>query len=243
MNAIPPAPPFPPPPPPRAVSQLLRTRQRMSHELNEELVNAAWGGDVPTIERLVAAGADVNANVGHHDWTPLQRGVYGGHAAAVTALLSAGAHVDGATRDGSTPIVIAGYYGRTALVHLLVAAGADVRHADGCGSTALHLAVRNSHSDCIRALLDAGADVAAVDKGGKAAVHEVSSSRADVTSWRTHNSPPPLPPPRSRQINPNPWGHPSHLADIAAVLARYFPWARRRPAAGASYDDLWWDSE
>jgi len=76
----------------------------MAHEVDRklrrdtDLVSAAVWGQVEEIERLIAAGADVNALV--DGWTPLQKAADNGHVAAIEALVKAGAHVDGANSSG-----------------------------------------------------------------------------------------------------------------------------------------------
>jgi ankyrin repeat protein len=134
---------------------------------NDKLVNAAYSGDVAEIERLIAAGADPNADIGTGAGRPLRAAAENGHVAAMAALLKAGAHVKGATSAGITALVLAAGRGHTAAVDALVAAGADVHHANKNGDTALHRASVNGRLDAARALLEAGAKTDVCNKEGK----------------------------------------------------------------------------
>jgi ankyrin repeat protein len=132
---------------------------------NAELRDAARSGDVTEIERQIAAGANPNALVG--DWTPLQKAAFGGHIAAIAALLKSGARVDGRDSGGFTPVMWAAHNGHTAAVDALVAAGADVHRANSSGNTALHYASERGHLDAARVLLEAGARTDVRNSDGK----------------------------------------------------------------------------
>jgi ankyrin repeat protein len=65
-----------------------------------ELASAARTGDLETIDRLVAAGADVNAPSGVNGWPPILHALHKGQHASVERLLEKGASVQGqAGRD------------------------------------------------------------------------------------------------------------------------------------------------
>jgi ankyrin repeat protein len=64
------------------------------------LASAARTGDLETIDRLVAAGADVNAPSGVNGWPPILHALHKGQHASVERLLEKGASVQGqAGRD------------------------------------------------------------------------------------------------------------------------------------------------
>jgi uncharacterized protein len=142
---------------------------------NEKLRDAAKSGDVAEIERKIAASADPNAFEGTNGWTPLQRAAAYGHVAAITALLKAGARVDGADSVGQTPLMYAAHSGNTAAVDVLLAAGADVHRTTNYGNTALHRASMNGQLDAARVLLEAGARPDVRNNEGKRPI--------DVVRW------------------------------------------------------------
>jgi len=89
-----------------------------------------------------------------------------GDAAAVQALLNAGANVDFAdyldiSCRGITPLYAASQHGHEAVVKALLLAGANVRNyqVDGRGLTPLHAAVMNGSAAVVQALLNAGAEI------------------------------------------------------------------------------------
>ena len=72
--------------------------------------------------------------------TALHQAAYGGHAAAVKALLAADACVDARDNGGSTPLMCAAFGGHADVAIALLAAGADVKIKNSCGHGALDLA-------------------------------------------------------------------------------------------------------
>ena len=130
------------------------------------IVDAARSGDVQTIQRLAAEGANLNERWGVNNWTPLMHAVHKSQAGAVHALLEAGADVNARTSNGMTALLMAAGYGQETIVRDLLKHGADVslRHADG--ASALDLAVsgvpdidRVTVGDCqtgtVKAILEA----------------------------------------------------------------------------------------
>ena len=73
------------------------------------LAKAARTGDIGEIDRLIAAGADVNAGSGVNAWPPLMHAVHKGQISAVARLLERGASVDGDV--GREALVMASGYG------------------------------------------------------------------------------------------------------------------------------------
>jgi ankyrin repeat protein len=142
---------------------------------NEELCGAAYRGDVAEIERQIAAGADANAFEGTGDWTPLQMAAANGHVAAITALVKAGARVDGADNLGHTSLMFAVVEGHSAAIDALLAAGADVNRAINIGSTTLHWASNKGHLDTACVLLEAGSRAEVRNREGQRPI--------DVVRW------------------------------------------------------------
>ncbi len=90
-------------------------------------------------------------------FTPLLFAARLGDLDAARLLLAAGAHVDVATPEAATALVVAAHSGHGALAALLLENGADP-NAAGAGYTALHAAVLRDDPDLARALLAHGAN-------------------------------------------------------------------------------------
>jgi ankyrin repeat protein len=85
------------------------------------LATAARHGDLTAIDKLVAAGADVNAPSGANGWPPLIHAVHKGQRQAVARLLDRGASVSG--NAGRTALFMAAGYGDAETVGLLLSRG------------------------------------------------------------------------------------------------------------------------
>jgi uncharacterized protein len=133
------------------------------------LVAAAKSGDRAEVEKLIAAGANVNERLPINgsvddDYTPLGIAVREGHIDIVRLLLSAGAdprRVIGLMRG--TVVHEAAFFGNSRMIEALLARDGSVPRpeldAQGPynGLTALHDAVWHGHLDAARALVRAGA--------------------------------------------------------------------------------------
>ena len=78
------------------------------------LAAAARAGNLVEIDRLLAAGVDVNAGSGVNNWPPVIHAVHKGQVKALERLLERGASLDGgigrraldmASSDGDAPMV------------------------------------------------------------------------------------------------------------------------------------------
>lgn len=88
------------------------------------LATAARQGDLDTIDRLIAAGADVNAPSGANAWPPLIHAIHKEQRQAVARLLDRGASVAG--RVGGTALFMAAGYGDAETVALLLSHGVSM---------------------------------------------------------------------------------------------------------------------
>jgi uncharacterized protein len=135
----------------------------------QTLVAAIKDGNLAEVNRLIAAGADVNARVPmtgnpDDDYTPLAIAAREGHADIVRALLRAGANprrVIGGYLG--TALHDACYFGHSDVVRAMTdsalpAAQTSELDAQGAynGMTPLHDAVWNGHIDTARVLVQAG---------------------------------------------------------------------------------------
>ena len=115
---------------------------------------------------------------------PLIEAAKASDAAAVRALIGAGADVNAAQADGATALHWAAYREDLETAALLIDAGADVNEANDLGVTPLLMACTNGHAELVEALLAAGADAGAALPGGETALMAASraGSRAAVES-------------------------------------------------------------
>jgi ankyrin repeat protein len=141
---------------------------------------AVVGGHEATLERLIAAGADVELSCiarGADEqlgWffvgTPLHLAASWNRARMAEILIRSGANISAAWVDRRTPLIYAAARGSTAVVEVLCQHGADPtlrehRHEYGffIDMTPLHYAAQNGHSETMVALLRHGAEPRARD--------------------------------------------------------------------------------
>lgn len=111
--------------------------------------------------------------------TALMRAAYAGTIEMVTALLEAGADVNGANARRSTALHWA--VADPAKVRALLLAGAEVNATTVDGRTALHIAaLRSDGAPIVRSLLAAGANVDAITITGNTPLFSAASSSVDT---------------------------------------------------------------
>lgn len=133
---------------------------------------AAETGCAGSIQQLLAAGADVNANAsfeGGSGYTALHAAAERGHKDAMQTLLQAGASLSSNSRiiieyggyvhikGAGTPWHAAAAHGRSSAVAMVLEWGADVGSIDGWHSTGLAASVRHRNVPAVQELLAAGA--------------------------------------------------------------------------------------
>ena len=149
----------------------LRTRGA----LGRALVAAAAAGLMAPLKALlgrseeVAVGAKLNGGT-----TALMEAALGGHAAAIAALVAAGAEVEAKHKGGRTALMQAAAGGHAAAIAALLAAGAEVEAQMNDDMTALMLAAGGGHGAAIAALVAAGAEVEAKDNDGVTALMQAA---------------------------------------------------------------------
>jgi ankyrin repeat protein len=134
------------------------------------LMCAAFQGSAEVVNRLLQAGAKVNAQDAG-DRTAIFWGAINHHPKIVQLLIEDG----GDPNLGEQPLLAAATLAATEAVKVLVQMGADVEgRADG--STALHSAARANHTRTVKVLVEAGADVDALDAEGRNALYHAAKN-------------------------------------------------------------------
>lgn len=95
-----------------------------SKELAEELVLACWRNDIPAVKRYIAAGVDVNFQLGVAAETALIAAASRGHHELIDVLVRAGAMVDLEVADHGTALAAAILHRQPGSVEQLLAHGA-----------------------------------------------------------------------------------------------------------------------
>lgn len=124
------------------------------------LMTAVKDGNVTTVRRLIAEGADVNERDSGGD-APVIMAAYLGHADVLRLLLEAGGDVT-ALDPGmkATALHAAAYAGHADTAQLLIEHGIAIdQQGPYNGYTALHDAIWQNNVDVARVLIDAGADL------------------------------------------------------------------------------------
>jgi ankyrin repeat protein len=121
---------------------------------------AVKAGDVPALEALLDAGADVDAP-DEHGQTALMNASRDGHTAMVRLLVARGADLNHTAKFNLSALMLAVINARDAIVGILTDAGADQTikgtGAPGfAGKTALDLAVAANRVIAVALLKDAG---------------------------------------------------------------------------------------
>ncbi|MFC1605078.1 ankyrin repeat domain-containing protein, partial [Planctomycetota bacterium] len=134
----------------------------------KSLHEAAEGGDVEEVKRLIVEGADVNATEGDSAWTPLLSAATGGHAEVIEVLLANGAKVNKEDSYGYTPLYYAIWSDDKETVKTLISGGADVnkRPANKRDYPPLIYAIWQGHKSNVEIMLNAGADINTKDETG-----------------------------------------------------------------------------
>ena len=162
--------------------------------VDEDLLLAAYEGNIEAAKEAIATGADVNAK----DWmtggTPLDTAAWEGHKEIVELLIDNGADVNAKSDFGYTPLRHAAARGHKEIVELLIANGADVNAKTGSGLTPLDTAAMQGHKEIVELLIAKGADVNAktvenwtplhyaAGRGQKEIVERLIANGADVNA-------------------------------------------------------------
>jgi hypothetical protein len=128
----------------------------LADRIGTGLMIAAWRGDIPMMELLVARGADVNKANALGERALMHAG-WRGHADAVKWLLAKGARINSEPMHWSA-LHYAVFAGHGEVAALLLDQGADINARSTNGSSVLMMAVYEGHEKLVRQLLARGAD-------------------------------------------------------------------------------------
>ena len=148
-------------PPPQSalradVDQRMRTAR--ARAVDRALLEAAEDGDIPEIERLLAAGADVNAAV-EGDGSPLIAAARANRLAVARLLLDRGANPNLAVPGDGSPLIAAASDGAVNMMTLLLARGANIELAVEGDENPLIQASAAGRLDAVKLLVAHGANV------------------------------------------------------------------------------------
>ena len=201
--------------------EFLRKMLRPSAKrLGEELLQAAGTGRKDEVERLLAAGADVNAKTPTGE-TALLRALEHNTRRWPSCCWKGAQTRMPRTRQRVTALQGAAERGYASVVNLLIAKGASVNARGRYGYTPLHMAAVNGQKEVVQCLLDNGAEannradegrtpLFGAVQGGHVQVCELllaGSSGRDYADYR-------------RRLHPAPHGRPEEPHASCGVLDR-----------------------
>ena len=157
------------------------------------LHNAVHQGNPHVVNRLIQAGANVNAISGNSEQitpninknssypshqllyanrtSPLIYAALGGAADCMELLINAGADVNFQDEMGNTALHAAAAHGFADCVQVLIKAGADINKQTNMGLTPLHFTLKYDAADCMELLINAGADINTATKLGESPLY------------------------------------------------------------------------
>ena len=142
----------------RVPNRVSQRPQRAPAPSDEALYEATEKGDTAAIEKLLDAGARVNAEL-DGDGTPLIGAAREGHLEAVQLLLDRGADPNLAVSGDGNPLIMAAREGHADVVKLLLDRGAAIDQIVPGDENALIQSSHEGHLEIVKLLVKRGADV------------------------------------------------------------------------------------
>lgn len=124
---------------------------------------AAAAGDAATVEKLLSAGAAIDARDGSGA-TALLAATHANKIETAKVLIDAGADVNAKDNIEDSPYLYAGARGHLEILKMTLSHGADLKSVNRYGGTALIPASERGHVETVRTLIEAGVDVDHVNK-------------------------------------------------------------------------------
>jgi ankyrin repeat protein len=143
--------------------------QSKLNDFEDPLLNAAFEGDLKTVERLVASGKSVDFQDAYGNCA-LTVAIHGKHPDLVHYLLERGAKAN--INSSAPPLHLAIELGQLDVFVDLLSHGANPDHRDKYLRTPTMFAVGSVSDTYLRALLDRGVDLEAEDEDGWRALHD-----------------------------------------------------------------------
>lgn len=154
------------------------------------IVSAADSASVATVHQLIAAGVDVNSRGGCCSETALMKVaslekdalsvIHRSESQLIQVagdLVEAGADLDVADDNGSTPLASAVLRSHSEIADFLIESGAKPNITDHCGNSPLMWAAEDGDVRIVGSLLSAGADVTLRNVRGKSALNLAADNR------------------------------------------------------------------
>ncbi|MGB6119784.1 MAG: ankyrin repeat domain-containing protein [Mesorhizobium sp.] len=140
--------------------------------MGPDMIEAARSGDAGELERLIAAGVDVDLR-DDADRTALLVATHANNIEAARLLIAAGADVNAKDAIKDTPFLYGGAQGKNEILRMILATGrANLADTNRYGGTALIPAAEKGHPETVRMLIEAGVAIDHVNNLGWTALLE-----------------------------------------------------------------------
>jgi len=166
-----------------------------AEDLNVNLLNAAFAGNIGMCSMLIDRGADFNTRSLQSGSSPLLFASTNNFKNVCQLLINRGANVNITNNSGMTPLHVACTHGHIDIVKLLLENGADLGKKTTTRNewTPLFTAVSYGHVEICKLLIEKGADIYAKDKNGFSPYQWALKGKRDFESLcQLLSSPPPL---------------------------------------------------
>ncbi len=150
------------------ITFLFTTMSEAKVSLKDQLITAAYDGNLSKVRSLINQGTDINA-MDNNNATILMLAALGSHVEVVRFLLQSGADVNLKGDKGVTALMVGIFANSDILVRMFLESGAKVDDKFN-GVTALMVASEIGNLDIVRMLVEAGADINLKNDYGKTAL-------------------------------------------------------------------------